>query len=257
INNLASNLQAIINKSKKVRGIEDLLSNANDSGPSKQDENLMSWMTTEGYAKAPDCIMILAHGAGAPMDSTFMEALADSLDREGIACVRFEFPYMIKRRADGRKRPPDRAPVLLDAFREAVAKVRSEQGQGCKLLVGGKSMGGRMASLLASEDIGGIDGVACYGYPFHPPGKMDRWRIDHFETLQCPLLVIQGTRDPFGKPAEIASVGAISGLTRLIWLEGGNHDFQPLKKQPETQVQLIARAASETRRFVEECLLDR
>ena len=217
----------------------------------------MSWMTTEGYAKAPDCIMILAHGAGAPMDSAFMGTLAGSLDREGIACVRFEFPYMIKRRTDGKKRPPDRTPALLEAFREVVLKVRSEHGRQCTLLVGGKSMGGRMASLLASEDVEGIDGAACYGYPFHPPGKTDRWRIEHFETLQCPLLVIQGTRDPFGKPAEIESVGAISGLTRLIWLEGGNHDFQPLKKQPETQEQLIESAAIETRRFVQECLLDR
>ncbi|KXS51959.1 MAG: hypothetical protein AWU57_3662, partial [Marinobacter sp. T13-3] len=257
INNLASNLQAIINKSKKVRGIEDLLSNANDSGPSEQDGNLMSWITSEGYANAPDCIMILAHGAGAPMDSTFMESLAHALDREGIACVRFEFPYMIKRRADSRKRPPDRAPVLLEAFREVVARVRAEKGRQCTVLVGGKSMGGRMASLLAGEDVEGIDGVACYGYPFHPPGKLDKWRIAHFDALQCPLLVIQGTRDPFGKPIEVEALGPIPGLTRLIWLEGGNHDFQPLKRQPETQEKLIESAARQTRRFVEECLLDR
>lgn len=217
----------------------------------------MYWITTEGFNNGADCTMILAHGAGAPMDSEFMASLARSLEGQGISCVRFEFPYMIKRRSDGKKRPPDRAPVLLDAFRTMVKRVRSEVGDASPLIIGGKSMGGRMASLLASESPEGIDAVVCYGYPFHPPGKLDKWRTEHFEALQCPLLVIQGTRDPFGKPAEIESRGAISGLTRLVWLEGGNHDFQPLKKQPETQEQLIERAASETRRLVEECLLVR
>jgi predicted alpha/beta-hydrolase family hydrolase len=200
-------------------------------------------------------LIILAHGAGAPMDSSFMEELAEALEAQQIACVRFEFPYMQKRREDGKKRPPDRQPVLLEHFRTVLEQVRAEVGPDCRVLIGGKSMGGRMASLLASEDSGGIDGVVCYGYPFHAPGKTDKWRVDHLPEVQCPLMVIQGTRDPFGKRQEVQERGAIAGLSRLVWLEGGNHDFQPLKKQPETQRQLIKSAAQATRRFVDECIV--
>ena len=188
------------------------------------------------------------------MDSPFMDQLANALDREGIASVRFEFPYMEKRREDGKKRPPDRQPVLLKSFREAVAQVRSHVGDDCKVLVGGKSMGGRMASLLACETEPAVDGVACFGYPFHAPGKLDKWRIDHFSELTCPLLIVQGTRDPFGKAVEVQQKGIMEGLSQLTWLEGGNHDFQPLKKQPESRDELINQAASVTRFFIDRWL---
>ncbi len=215
----------------------------------------MNSMTTKGFDADSRCIMLLAHGAGAPMDSPFMEALAEELDGQDIACVRFEFPYMVKRREDGKKRPPDRQPVLIERFRAMVEQVRSEVNPECDVLVGGKSMGGRMASILASQSCEGIDGVVCFGYPFHAPGKPEKWRVDHFPAVQCPLTVIQGTRDPFGKRQEVQERGPIAGLSRLIWLEGGNHDFQPLKKQPETQKQLIKSAAQATRQFVDECIV--
>lgn len=188
------------------------------------------------------------------MDSPFMELLSEALSGQGIASVRFEFPYMVKRREDGRKRPPDRQPVLLAAFREQVAQAREEIGPDARLLVAGKSMGGRMASLLASEGCDAIDGVVCYGYPFHPPGKPDRWRVEHLADVGVPLLVVQGTRDPFGKPEELKALGQIAGVTRLCWLEGGNHDFQPLARQMETQSDLITEAAALTRQFVEEAM---
>ncbi|MGC8119230.1 alpha/beta family hydrolase [Marinobacter sp. VGCF2001] len=212
-------------------------------------------LKTKGYGKGAKSVVILAHGAGAPMDSLFMESLAAALEAQGIANVRFEFPYMIRRREDGRKRPPDRQPALLTAYREEVDRVRRELGDDVRLLVAGKSMGGRMASLLASESSEGIDGVVCYGYPFHPPGKVDRWRIDHLANLKVPVLVIQGTRDPFGKPSELDAQGSIPGISRLCWLEGGNHDFQPLVRQPESQSDLITRAALHTRQFIEEALV--
>ena len=211
----------------------------------------MELIKTKGYESHSKVVLILAHGAGAPADSTFMEDLSVALEREGIGTIRFEFPYMQKRRQDGKKRPPDREPVLLEYFSGVIDRVRAELGSGSLLLVGGKSMGGRMASILASRR-DDIDGVICFGYPFHPPGKLDRWRTAHFRDLNCPILVLQGTRDPFGKPDELEDHQQELEAIDLRWLEGGNHDFQTLKSQPQTQSELIAQAARETRIFVDE-----
>ena len=213
----------------------------------------MELIKTKGYESHSKVVLILAHGAGAPADSTFMEDLSAALEREGIGTIRFEFPYMQKRRKDGKKRPPDREPVLLEYFSGVIDRVRAELGSGSLILVGGKSMGGRMASILASRR-DDIDGVICFGYPFHPPGKLDRWRTAHFRDLNCPILVLQGTRDPFGKPDELEDHQQELEAIDLRWLEGGNHDFQTLKSQPQTQSELIAQAARETRIFVDERL---
>ena len=213
----------------------------------------MELIKTKGYESHSKVVLILAHGAGAPADSTFMEELSAALEREGIGTIRFEFPYMQKRRQDGKKRPPDREPVLLEYFSGVIDRVRAELGSGSLILVGGKSMGGRMASILASRR-DDIDGVICFGYPFHPPGKLDRWRTAHFRDLNCPILVLQGTRDPFGKPDELADHQQELEAIDLRWVEGGNHDFQTLKSQPQTQSELIAQAARETRIFVDERL---
>lgn len=210
----------------------------------------MQLIKTKGYENHPDVVLILAHGAGAPADSPFMELLCEALAEQGIETVRFEFPYMQKRRSDGRKRPPDRQPALLACFAEVLEEVRRECGQQCRVLVGGKSMGGRMASILASQT-GGIDGVICFGYPFHPPGKPDRWRTGHFAEVTAPMLVVQGTRDPFGRPDEVAARRSELAGATLEWLEGGNHDLQPLKSQSETQASLLRAAADAARRFVE------
>ncbi|MBY6070439.1 dienelactone hydrolase family protein [Marinobacter salsuginis] len=211
----------------------------------------MELIKTKGYESHSKVVLILAHGAGAPADSTFMEDLSVALEREGIGTIRFEFPYMQKRRQDGKKRPPDREPVLLEYFSGVIDRVRAELGSTSLILVGGKSMGGRMASILASRR-DDIDGVICFGYPFHPPGKLDRWRTAHFRDLNCPMLVLHGTRDPFGKPDELADHQRDLEAIDLRWLEGGNHDFQTLKSQPQTQSELIAQAARETRIFVDE-----
>ena len=213
--------------------------------------NSVELIKTKGYESHSKVVLILAHGAGAPADSTFMEELSVALEREGIGTIRFEFPYMQKRRQDGKKRPPDREPVLLEYFSGVIDWVRAELGSTSLILVGGKSMGGRMASILASRR-DDIDGVICFGYPFHPPGKLDRWRTAHFRDLNCPILVLQGTRDPFGKPDELVDHQQDLEAIDLRWLEGGNHDFQTLKSQPQTQSELIAQAARETRICVDE-----
>ncbi len=197
--------------------------------------------------------LVLAHGAGAPADSAFMESLASALSAEGVATLRFEFPYMEKRRQDGRNRPPDRQPVLLDHFREVIATVVAEPVEGSRLFIGGKSMGGRMAShMIAQPELEPeVCGAVCFGYPFHPPGKPDRWRTTHFQELRRPLQIIQGTRDPFGRKHEVEAQG-LDSLENLClsWLEGGDHDYRPLARQPETHEEMIRQAARVVAGFI-------
>lgn len=208
------------------------------------------WNPAAPAANNAGQILLLAHGAGAPADSPFMASLAAALAAQGVDTARFEFPYMQKRREDGRKRPPDRAPVLLAHFRAMVEAVRAECGPRARIWVGGKSMGGRMASLLASEAEPGVDGLVCFGYPFHPPGRLDRWRVDHFPAVTCPGLIVQGTRDPFGKPDELQAAAPDLGRLDLFWLEGGNHDFKPLARSNRNQQTLIETAAGVAARFM-------
>ncbi len=171
--------------------------------------------------------VVLAHGAGAPMDTPFMDAFARGLAAAGLRVVRFEYPFMRARRIEGKRKPPDRAPVLLEAWRSVVAAL----GDPGTLVIGGKSMGGRMASMVADEL--GVKGVACLGYPFHPSGKPERTRTDHLETMRTPTLIVQGTRDRLGKPEEVAGY-ALSRSIRLHWLEAGDHDFKPTKASGRT-----------------------
>lgn len=207
-------------------------------------------MKTKSFGAESRAVLVLAHGAGAPADSPFMEELAHALEVNGISTVRFEFPYMQKRREDGRKRPPDRQPRLVESFSQVVDQVRLELRHDCPVLVGGKSMGGRMASVLACER-SDLAGVVGFGYPFHPPGRLDKWRTDHFASLHCPMLVVQGTRDPFGKVGELDGYPETWDRVQVEWLEGGNHDFQPLARQKSSQSTLIADAARQAGLFVD------
>lgn len=205
-------------------------------------------MTSEfqitGPAGREQASLLLAHGAGAPMDSDFMTLLADRLARQSIRVLRFEFPYMAERRQGGSRRPPNPMPVLLDSFRE---HHRAALGAG-PLFIGGKSMGGRVASLLADEL--GAAGLLCFGYPFHPPGKPERTRTEHLAELSTPALVVQGTRDPLGKPEEVAGY-ALSSQIQLSWLDTGDHDFKPLKRSGLTQAELIDQAAQRAAAFMQ------
>ncbi|MEQ9546646.1 MAG: alpha/beta hydrolase [Marinobacter sp.] len=205
----------------------------------------MEVYTTKGGNGGTGPVLILAHGAGAPADSSFMNKLSESLACQGVTAIRIEFPYMARRREDGKKRPPDRQPRLLEHYEQVIAEVMAGPLSDRPLFIGGKSMGGRMASLLAADPLleGRFKGALCFGYPFHPPGKPDRWRVDHFPQFWCPVLVVQGTRDPFGKPDEVRERVASIERLEMVWLEGGNHDFQPLAKQPENQESLIQQAA--------------
>ncbi|HEX9147534.1 MAG TPA: alpha/beta family hydrolase [Thermoanaerobaculia bacterium] len=179
--------------------------------------------------------VVLAHGAGAPMNTPFMNSVARGLAAgRGVRVVRFEFPYMRARRETKRRTgAPDREPVLRNSWKEAVEKL----GGARKLVIGGKSMGGRIASLVADEV--GARGLVCLGYPFHPPGRPEKLRTKHLETLRTPALVVQGTRDPFGTPEDVAGY-ALSPAIRVVWLEDGDHSWKPRASSGRTEAQNTA-----------------
>lgn len=194
-----------------------------------------------GPKRAPT--LLLAHGAGAPMDSDFMEEMATALATRHIRTLRFEFPYMTARRADGRKRPPDRMPKLEASFHEAFGAAG-----GGALFVGGKSMGGRVASHIA-DDLG-ASGLICLGYPFHPPGRPERLRTDHLGALKTPTLIVQGERDPFGKPPEVAGYD-LSPAISIVWAKDGDHDLKPRKASGLTRSDNILSAADDVAAFMQ------
>lgn len=184
--------------------------------------------------KTAPLTVALAHGAGAPMDSPYMEAFAAGLAARGLRCARFEFPYMAQRREDGKKRPPNPARILLECWRQVIDEIGRDN-----LVIGGKSMGGRMASMVAADlEAEGmpVRGVVCLGYPFHPPGKPEKLRTAHLETLMTPTLICQGARDPFGTAEEVPAY-PLSKAIRLEWLEDGDHGFKPRKASGRTEQQ--------------------
>ena len=191
--------------------------------------------------------VVLAHGAGAPMNTPFMNSVARGLAAGGgIRVARFEFPYMRARRETGRRGgAPDREPVLRNSWKEAVEKLGG--GRGRKVVIGGKSMGGRIASMVADEV--GARGLVCLGYPFHPPGRPEKLRTKHLETLATPALIVQGTRDAFGTPEDVAGY-ALSDAIRVVWLEDGDHSWKPRAASGRTETQNMADGIAAIREFV-------
>lgn len=179
----------------------------------------------DGPQDAP-VTLLLAHGSGAPMDSPAMNAMAAALAAEGLRVARFEFSYMAARRTDGSRRPPPKAEILNPEFQHAVTAL----GAGGRLVIGGKSMGGRVASMVADalHAEGLVAGLLCLGYPFHPPEKPAQLRTEHLMTLTVPALICQGTRDPFGTRDEVPGYGLPERI-RFLWLEDGDHDLKPRK----------------------------
>lgn len=171
--------------------------------------------------------LLLAHGAGAGMETPFLARMTELLVERGVRVVRFEFGYMAARRTGGKRRPAPKAETLIPEYRAAVEAVRGGDARG-RLAIGGKSMGGRVASMIA-EDLraaGEADALVCLGYPFHPPGMPEKTRTGHLETLSCPTLIIQGERDPFGNQAEVGAYGLSSDI-EIVWIGDGDHDLGP------------------------------
>ncbi|WP_370525747.1 alpha/beta family hydrolase [Synechococcus sp. CBW1004] len=244
----------------------------------------------DGPADAP-ATLLLAHGAGAPMDSPFMAAIATGLAERGWRVVRFEFPYMARARLTGRRAGPDRLPKLLEAFRQQVAL----EGNARPLILGGKSMGGRVASLLldelasadtaASDHLTGhpigmdpitdspiagsliagsgiagsriadsrIAGGLCLGYPFHPPGRPEQLRTEHLQTLRTETLILQGERDPFGRREEVEGY-ALSPRVHIQWLPHGDHSFTPTRRSGLSEADNWNAAVAHADRFCRERL---
>lgn len=171
--------------------------------------------------------LILGHGAGAAMNSDGMEAMASALAAAGFRVARFEFSYMAARR-QGTRRPPPKAEMLCDEYLAALDAMRLPG----PLFIGGKSMGGRVATMVADRLHAEhrIAGVLCLGYPFHPPATPQQLRTAHLEQLATPCLICQGTRDPFGTRDEVASY-LLSRQIELFWLEDGDHDLKPRRRE--------------------------
>jgi predicted alpha/beta-hydrolase family hydrolase len=186
--------------------------------------------------------VVLAHGAGAPMDSPFMNTISRALGRAGLRVARFEFPYMRARRESGRRGAPDREPVLLQSWRDAILAL----GGGSRLIIGGKSLGGRIASMVADEM--GVRGLICFGYPCHPPGKPERLRTGHLESMRTAALILQGARDSFGRREEVSGY-RLSRAIRVVWIDDGDHSFKPRASSGRTESDNLALAITEAANF--------
>ncbi len=191
--------------------------------------------------------LLLAHGAGQGMDSLFMTGIAEAVVAAGIRVVRFNFPYMLKILESGKKSPPDREPLLRAAFQQAIHELEAAGTERKRLVIGGKSMGGRMASLIADEQQ--IAGLLCLGYPFHPPGRPERLRTAHLQEIRTPTLICQGERDPFGRREEVEAY-QLSSAVLIHWITDGEHSFKPRKASGLTQAENLGTAAVAAAEFI-------
>lgn len=204
----------------------------------------VEFLIEEGEGPAAPTFLF-AHGAGATMDAPFMTMVAEGLAARGTRVARFEFAYMAARRSGGPKRPPPKMEVLQEEFRAAVETLDCVG----PLVIGGKSMGGRVASLIADDLFASraVCGLLCLGYPFHPQGKPEKLRTEHLATLTAPTLICQGTRDAFGTRQEVAGY-ALSEKVNLSWIEDGDHDLKPRKRvtgvDHTTQLERLCDAAA-------------
>ncbi|MFJ2484410.1 alpha/beta family hydrolase [Pseudomonas sp. NPDC087598] len=202
------------------------------------------WLWNAASSEA-SATLILAHGAGAPMDSDWMNDMAGRLAGLGVNVLRFEFAYMAQRRVDGVKRPPNPAGKLQECWREVYGLVRLHVAG--TLAIGGKSMGGRMASLVADEL--GVDALVCLGYPFYAVGKPEKPRVEHLASLQTRTLIVQGERDALGN-REAVEAYTLSPSIVVAWLAAGDHDLKPLKVSGFTHEQHLASAAQKVAVFL-------
>ncbi len=190
-------------------------------------------------AEQAKALFVFAHGAGADMNHEFMSQIASLLNDNDISVIRFNFPYMIKRSEDGKRRPPDRMPKLLDSYLSLLSCLDTD----LPLFIGGKSMGGRVAATLMNETVSGkaieqLKGGICLGYPFHPQKKPEKLRLEPLQENQKKLLIVQGERDALGSKEEIIDY-QLSSLCQLLFLADGDHSLKPRVKSGFTHQQHI------------------
>ena len=190
-------------------------------------------------------ILVLTHGAGASSRHPSLAELARLIGERGVRVARFDFPYMRRAAETGaRAWPPDDEEVLVGAWVEVVRELAPSS----RLVIGGRSLGGRVASILA--DAAEAAGLVCVGYPFHPPGREGPVRTAHFRMIETPTLIVQGERDPYGTREEVAAY-QLSPNVRLHWIADGDHSLKPRKQSGATEAANFAAAADAIAEFVQ------
>jgi predicted alpha/beta-hydrolase family hydrolase len=193
----------------------------------------------------PRLLFVYAPGAGSNLNDPFGAYCASRLPKEGIECWRLQFPYM-----EAGRRSPDRTPIL-EATWHAVIREASTANQ--PLVVGGRSMGGRIASQVVAQGAV-VSGLALFAYPLHPPGKPEQRRVDHLATIDVPTLFCSGTRDAFASPEELAETAALVENSSVHLLEGADHGFATLKSNGRSREEVWAEAVDALLAFVSERL---
>ena len=184
--------------------------------------------------------LLLAHGAGAGQHHPFMTGIAKAIAGRGVDVVTFDFPYV-----HARRKVPDRAPVLEAAFEHALdwTRARAEGRNRPQVFIGGKSMGGRMATHLGARGVAGISGIVSLGYPLRPPGKTGNERAAHLASIEVPLLIVQGTRDSFGSDSDVRqAVASMRRQPTIVAVEGGDHSFAVRGRKPADVLSEVAEA---------------
>lgn len=201
----------------------------------------MSEFLINGDAGCPT--LVFAHGAGAGMESDFMQYVSTELAHRGVRVIRFNFLYMQQQLLTGKRRPPDRQPKLLEHFEDVIDRLAISE----PCFIGGKSMGGRMASVLATTK--SVAGVVVFGYPFHALGKPEKVRIDHFPDLKCPVLICQGERDNMGNLEDVAQYRLADNM-QIEWFKDGDHDLKPRKSSGFSHDEHLEVAVDKVSRFI-------
>ncbi|MFI3245214.1 MAG: alpha/beta family hydrolase [Ferrimonas sp.] len=192
----------------------------------------------------PQAVLLLAHGAGAGMDHPVMAQLAKSIASEALAVVRFEFDYMVAQRSSGKRRPPDRLEALQRCYERWILATQAHYPK-IPVFLAGKSLGGRVACVCLAHADQQVKGAIAIGYPFHPVGKTEsqHWRWAPLQQQQRPVLILQGSRDPFGNAAQLAA-WPLPEQVQLHWFEQGDHSLQPTKRSGATQLQYLQQAGA-------------
>ena len=198
----------------------------------------MNWIAAKPDSWDGDTAIILAHGAGQGMNSPFMSYFHEQLAERGFLTIKFNFEYI-----DQKRKMPDPQPKLQARYRTVVSEVIAGH-KPQRVIIGGKSMGGRVASYIAG-DTPGVQGLVFLGYPLHPPGKQDRLRDQHLYDLKLPMLFVSGTKDTFAERSLLERVvGKIGDRATLMWIEGGDHSLKMGRADKESLPRAVEYVAS-------------
>jgi len=199
--------------------------------------------------KDPKGIFLLAHGAGKGAANPFLETIAEGAVNSGVRVVRFNFPYMEGMLRSGKRKSPNSGKVLRKCFSDVISHcIESEKVPAKYIIVGGKSMGARAASMIADKHQ--VGGVICLSYPFHPPRKPEPLRITHLQSIQTPTLICQGERDPNGRLEDVQRY-SLSKSVQFHWLADSDNNFKPRRTSDRSQQENMSDAIEAINRFID------